>query len=51
MERRAGPAADRSTWRYYAEIPQTPYGTSPQLSALDHIRHLFYKETVRPSWD
>ena len=39
-----GPAADRSTWRYYAEIPQTPYGTPP-LSALDHIRHLFYKET------
>jgi eukaryotic-like serine/threonine-protein kinase len=43
-----GPAADRSTWRYYAEIPQTPYGPSPQLSALDHIRHLFYKETVLP---
>ncbi len=40
-----GPAANRSAWRYYAEIPQTPYG-SPQLSALDHIRHLFYKETV-----
>ncbi len=39
-----GPAADRSTWRYYAEIPQTAYGTPP-LSALDHIRHLFYKET------
>ncbi|MEO8971222.1 MAG: serine/threonine-protein kinase [Ktedonobacteraceae bacterium] len=40
-----GPSANRSAWRYYAEIPQTPYG-SPQLSALDHIRHLFYKETV-----
>jgi len=39
-----GPAADRSTWRYYAEIPQTPYGAK-HLSALDHIRHLFYKET------
>ena len=39
-----GPNADRSTWRYYAEIPQTAYGT-PALSALDHIRHLFYKET------
>lgn len=39
-----GPAAPSSTWRYYAEIPQTPYGTS-HLSALDHIRHLFYKET------
>jgi eukaryotic-like serine/threonine-protein kinase len=39
-----GPNADRSAWRYYAEIPQTAYGT-PSLSALDHIRHLFYKET------
>jgi len=39
-----GPKADRSTWRYYAEIPQTAFGT-PALSALDHIRHLFYKET------
>jgi len=39
-----GPNADRNTWRYYAEIPQTPHGT-PSLSALDHIRHLFYKET------
>jgi len=39
-----GPSADHSTWRYYAEIPQTPYGPN-QLSALDHIRHLFYKET------
>jgi hypothetical protein len=38
------PGADRGTWRYYAEIPQTPYGTT-SLSALDHIRHLFYKET------
>jgi hypothetical protein len=40
----AGPAANHSTWRLYAAIPQTPYGT-PALSALDHIRHLFYKET------
>ncbi|TMF50428.1 MAG: hypothetical protein E6I32_04155 [Chloroflexi bacterium] len=39
-----GPAADRSAWLYYAEIPQTSYG-NPALSALDHIRHLFYKET------
>jgi eukaryotic-like serine/threonine-protein kinase len=39
-----GPKANHSLWRYYAEIPQTPYGT-PALSALDHIRHLFYKET------
>ncbi len=41
------PATDRSTWRYYAAIPQTPYG-NPALSALDHIRHIFYKETVLP---
>ena len=40
-----GPAATQSTWRYYAEIPQTLYGSNPALSALDHIRHLFYKET------
>ena len=39
-----GPGADRGAWRYYAEIPQTPYGPN-KLSALDHIRHLFYKET------
>ena len=38
------PSTDHSTWRYYAEIPQTPYGAN-HLSALDHIRHLFYKET------
>lgn len=43
----AFPATDRSTWRYYAAIPQTPYG-NPALSALDHIRHIFYKETVLP---
>src|SRR5579859_3499734 len=42
-----GPAANRSAWRYYAEIPQTPYDHvgNAVLSALDHIRHLFYKET------
>jgi hypothetical protein len=40
-----GPSAGRSAWLYYAEIPQT-YRDSLGLSALDHIRHLFYKETV-----
>jgi len=40
----SSPSSDHSTWRYYAEIPQTPYGAN-HLSALDHIRHLFYKET------
>lgn len=39
------PSTDHSTWRYYAEIPQTPYGPK-SLSALDHIRHLFYKESA-----
>src|SRR6266566_4415915 len=38
------PSTNHSTWSYYAEIPQTPYGAN-HLSALDHIRHLFYKET------
>jgi eukaryotic-like serine/threonine-protein kinase len=40
-----GPAADRSAWLYYAEIPQTSRDSNG-LTALDHIRHLFYKETV-----
>lgn len=39
-----GPSADHSTWRYYAQIPQTPFGPL-HLSGLDHIRHLFYKES------
>ena len=37
-----GPSADRSTWRYYSEIPQTPY-SNPALSALDHIRQAHAK--------
>ncbi len=43
------PSPDRSTWRYYAEIPQaqilpdTP--DNDGFSALVHIRHLFYNET------
>lgn len=40
------PSTDRTTWRYYAEIPQAPIpngGTG--FSALVHIRHLFYNET------
>lgn len=40
-----GPSANRSAWVYYAQSPETRY-SSPPLSALDHIRHLFYKETV-----
>src|SRR5579859_605299 len=40
------PSTDRSTWRYYGEIPQSQIpGDSPGFSALTHIRHLFYNET------
>ena len=40
------PSADRSTWRYYGEIPQGQIpGDAPGFSALIHIRHLFYNET------
>jgi eukaryotic-like serine/threonine-protein kinase len=40
------PPTDRSTWRYYAEIPQEQIsGAAPGFSALVHIRHLFYNET------
>jgi eukaryotic-like serine/threonine-protein kinase len=42
----AAPSADRSTWRYYGEIPQGQIpGDGPGFSALIHIRHLFYNET------
>jgi serine/threonine protein kinase len=37
---------ERSTWRYYAEIPQAQIpGANAGFSALVHIRHLFYNET------
>ncbi len=42
----AAPSSDRSTWRYYGEIPQGQIpGDAPGFSALIHIRHLFYNET------
>lgn len=46
-ETRSQPPTDRSTWRYYAEIPQAqlPPPAGPGFSALVHIRHLFYNET------
>ncbi len=45
-QRPAAPPTDRSTWRYYAEIPQAQIaGQAPGFSALLHIRHLFYNET------
>ncbi len=35
------PSPDLSTWRYYAELPQTPIpGVQPSVSMLDHFRHL-----------
>ena len=44
----ASPSTDRSTWIYYAELPQaviTPApGDPPGLRGLDHIRHLYYNE-------
>jgi serine/threonine protein kinase len=44
----ASPPTDRSTWVYYAELPQdviTPLpGDPPGLRGLDHIRHLYYNE-------
>ncbi len=42
----AAPSANRSTWRYYGEIPQGQIpNDGPGFSALIHIRHLFYNET------
>ena len=42
----ATPSSDRSTWRYYGEVPQAQIpGDGPGFSALTHIRHLFYNET------
>jgi hypothetical protein len=40
------PSKDRTTWRYYAEIPQEQIPKDgPGFTALVHIRHLFYNET------
>ncbi|QBD79267.1 serine/threonine protein kinase [Ktedonosporobacter rubrisoli] len=45
-DRPGAPPTDRSTWRYYAELPQAQIpGDNPGFSALVHIRHLFYNET------
>ncbi len=48
----ASPSTDRSTWIYYAELPQaviTPLpGDPPGLRGLDHIRHLYYNENNLP---
>ena len=45
------PSTDRSTWVYYAELPQAliPKGSSGlSLRGLDHIRHLYYNENHLP---
>jgi serine/threonine protein kinase len=42
----SAPSSDRSTWRYFAMIPQQPIPGDPtQLNAVNHIRHLFYNES------
>src|SRR6266699_1447083 len=41
----ASPSADRSTWVYYAELPQALIPHDPtSLRGLDHLRHLYYNE-------
>jgi hypothetical protein len=41
----ASPSTDRSTWVYYAELPQALIPKDPVgLRGLDHIRHLYYNE-------
>ncbi|HET8853147.1 MAG TPA: hypothetical protein VFN02_11520, partial [Ktedonobacteraceae bacterium] len=41
----AGPSADRSTWIYYAQLPQLYIPKDPTgLRGLDHIRHIYYNE-------
>jgi serine/threonine protein kinase len=38
------PSTDQHTWRYYAELPQTPSRNRTQhLSALDHLRNLLFE--------
>ena len=41
----ADPSTDRSTWIYYAQLPQELIPNDPTgLRGLDHIRHLYYNE-------
>jgi hypothetical protein len=40
------PSTDRTTWKYYAQLPQAFVTQNPPgLRGLDHIRHLYYQET------
>lgn len=38
------PSPDKTTWRYYAQLPQTPGPGNPPYSLLDHLRHLLAKD-------
>ncbi len=38
------PSPDQTTWRYYAQLPQTPGPGNPPYSLLDHLRHLLAKD-------
>jgi serine/threonine protein kinase len=41
----ASPSTDRSTWIYYAQLPQEYIPKDPTgLRGLDHIRHIYYNE-------
>jgi serine/threonine protein kinase len=41
----ASPSTDRTTWVYYAELPQALIPKDPTgLRGLDHLRHLYYNE-------
>lgn len=43
------PSADRSTWIYYAQLPQMLIPGDPtNLRGLDHVRHIFYNEDHLP---
>jgi hypothetical protein len=45
----ARPSTDRSTWVYYAQLPQMYIPNDPTgLRGLDHIRHLYYNEDHLP---
>jgi serine/threonine protein kinase len=45
----AGPSTDRSTWVYYAQLPQELIPNDPTgLRGLDHIRHIYYNEDNLP---
>lgn len=38
----ASPSSDQSTWKYYAELPQTPDTTGGHKPTIDIIRNLLY---------